>query len=119
MHQVHPLRRLWRSYVGLDAANADFQFMGPTSSRIPICAVGFTGYKSVESLRARMLATSEDKRPDTALVIESGAYIGCYAPPSANEHGLFSFCSDCSFFLRNVLFAEPALASYVTGSPEG
>ncbi len=115
VQQLRLLRRLWRTHLALNSAGTDFEFLGPTTSRIPSVAVGFTGYNTIEALQKRLQDTPEDRRPDVALVVESGAYVGWQAPTGCSEEGLFSFCVDCSLFARNVLFAEPDLAKYVTG----
>lgn len=115
VRQVRPLRRHWRTYIALNAERTDTEFLGPTISRIPSVAVGYTGFDNIEALQARMSATPEGERPDAALVIDSGAYVSPYSTAATGEEGLFSFCMDCSYFVRNVLFAEPDLALYVSG----
>jgi hypothetical protein len=52
------------------------------------------------------------RRPDAALVIESGAYIG-WQGQAIGPKGLFAFCVDGSFFVRNVLIAEPEWTEYL------
>jgi hypothetical protein len=101
--------------MATQAPGSDMAVFGPTISRIPICVVGYRGYKTAESLLERLQATPDDERPDTALVIESGAYSGWHGNTAEGEEGLFAFYIDCSFFARNVLIAEPDLAKYMTG----
>lgn len=116
VQQLRRLHRQWRAHIALNSTRMDFEFFGPTASRIPSVAVGFTGYTTIAALEKRLLETPEEQRPDFTLVIESGAYVGGLAPPAAGEEGLFAFCADCSLLARNVLFAEPNLATYVTGA---
>jgi hypothetical protein len=94
-----------------DRSGGAFEIVDASISRIPCVAVGFVGYKGVETLYSRLATTEEDKRPDAALVLESGVYVG----PSGSflgAQGFFAFCKDLSFFARNVLVAEPMLDSY-------
>lgn len=62
-----------------------------------------------------MAETPEDRRPDCALIVESGAYVAFDGHVTAGEEGLFAFCADLSHFMRNVLIAEPDLIAHVGG----
>lgn len=119
VQKLRLLRRHWRTHIALDSGGADFAFRSATSSRIPYVVVGFKGYQSAMRLKDRLQATEESKRPDLALVIESGAYVGWRVSAAEGEEGLFAFCEECSFLARNVLIAEPDLAKYVTGTMSG
>jgi len=110
--RILPLRRKWRGHVQVGPAS-DLSTMGATVSRIPVVAVGFKGFSSAESLRLKMTDTPGDRRPDCALVVESGAYLGWGGKISAGEEGLFAFCADGAYFMRNVLTAEPDLIAHV------
>jgi hypothetical protein len=86
-----------------------------TASKIPVVAVGFKGFASAESLQQRIAETPEDRRPDCALVVESGSYVGRDGQLSTSEEGFFAFCADGVYFMRNVLVAEPDLIAHVGG----
>lgn len=118
--KVRALRRCWSSHVNVDRVAGVIP--NPASnSRIPVVAVGFVGDKKPETLAKRLQDTQEDSRPDAALVIESGAYNECGAynghpVTDSGEEGLFAFCALGSYWLRNVLIAEPDLLAYVGGN---
>ena len=44
--------------------------------RVPSIAVGYTGYRTVQALKDRLETTLQPERPDAALVIESGCFVG-------------------------------------------
>lgn len=113
--QLRPLRRYWQASIALNPTGTDFDFGGASSSRVAFVAVGYTGYKTAESLRKKILETPEECRPDAALVIESGAY-SSWRSCAASELGLFAFCLDCSHLSRSILFAEPSLQNYIRGA---
>lgn len=75
--------------------------------------------KKAATLRKKLENTPLDRRPDAVLVIESGVYLGWNKVEAITEAGLFAFCTDGSFFARNVLSAEPDVRAYVKGSKEG
>lgn len=110
--QLRPLRRSWHAHIGL--AGRDFDFHGPSLTRIAFVAVGFSGYKTGEKLKMKLQSTPEESRPDAVLVVESGAYAS-WRFDAEGELGLFAFCLDCSHLIREILFAEPNLIKYVTG----
>ena len=58
------------------------------------------------------------RHPDTALVIESGAYIGWRTPAAEGEEGLFAFCNDCSFLRGTFCSLNPTQQSMWQG-PRG
>lgn len=112
--KLHPLRRRWRGHLRVDA-EVGISTVQASVSRIPLVAVGFKGYQNLENLRERLEATPEERRPDAALVVESGAYVG-WQMCGIGEEGFFAFCADGSYFARNVLTAEPDLIAYVGGN---
>jgi hypothetical protein len=112
--KVRPLRRKWRRHLQADQASG-FSEVGPSVSRVPLVAIGFKGFASVESLKKRMAKTPEDRRPDCAVIVESGAYVAFDGHVTAGEEGYFAFCADLSYFMRNVLMAEPDLIAHVGG----
>ncbi len=112
--KVRPLHRKWRRHVQMDP-NSGLAEIAATISRIPVVAVGFKGFASAESLRTRIAETPEERRPDCALVVASGAYVGWGGHISTGEEGFFAFCADGSYFMRNVLVAEPDLIAHIGG----
>lgn len=109
---VRPLRRFWSGHISVGADRLGIR--GPTESRVPFVAVGFRGHATVGALAERMNATAEDRRPDAALVIESGAYVcGLTGRRAAATEGLFAFCLDLTYFARNVLTADVAVERYL------
>jgi hypothetical protein len=103
--KVRPLRRFWRSHVS--TAEGALGLVGPSQSRVPFVAVGFLGHRTADSLGDRMATTEEERRPDAALVIESGAYVSNLTGRKGESvEGLFAFCLDLAHFARNVLTAD-------------
>ncbi|HEY4257317.1 MAG TPA: DUF6602 domain-containing protein [Candidatus Udaeobacter sp.] len=107
-----PLRRKWLGHLrfhheeGLEIANASV-------SRIPFVAIGFRGYQSVDALESRLRETEETKRPDSVLVLESGAYVGLLSDVrGSGVMGLFQFCVEAAHFATNVLTAHPDFRGY-------
>jgi len=115
--QLRPLHRSWQAHIALNPAGTDFDFVGPSLSRIAFVTVGFTGYQTVETLKQKVQTTPEESRPDAALVVESGAYVS-WRFTAAGELGLFAFCLDGSHLARNILFAEPNLTKYLSDRTE-
>lgn len=109
--KLRRLRRRWRGHSSV-GTQAEIASVGPSISRIPFVAVGFAGHKTLDGLGKCIEDTPEDKRPDAALVIESGAYIG-WLGRAIGPKGLFAFCVDGSYFVRNVLTAEPEWTEYL------
>jgi hypothetical protein len=109
--KLRPLRRRWRGHLVVDS-EVGISTAPPSHSRIPLVAVGFTGHQTLEGLKERLAQTPEDRRPDAALVIESGAYVG-WQVSGLGEDGFFAFCVDGSYFVRNVLTADPDFAAYL------
>jgi len=118
VEKISGLRRRWRSHLNVNPEVGISNFSA-SFSRIPCVAVGFTGYKKTATLRKKLENTPVDRRPDAALVIESGAYVGWEKVEAIAEAGLFAFCTDGSFFARNVLSAEPDVGEYVKARREG
>ena len=111
-HKLHPLLRSWQAHIALNRAGTDFEFGGASESRVAFTTVGFTGCKTGKLLQEKRLASPEDSRPDSALVIETGAYAS-WRFTAEGELGLFAFCLDCTHLMREILFAHPNLSQYV------
>ena len=108
--KLKPLRRKWTGSTAL--IGGSIMFGQPSDSPVPYIAVGYTGYRDPESLKAKLDATPEDRRPDGALVIDSGAFVGpCCA--AGGPLGLFGFLFDLTMLIRQVTSAEADLSTYV------
>lgn len=112
VEKLRPLRRLWRASLQY-SQDGGLSLEDATTSRIPFVAVGYRGYATVESLDSRLQSTAEEKRPDAALVFESGAYTCNLTGTRAfGPAGLFALCADASYFATNVLVAHPDFRGY-------
>lgn len=106
-----PLRRAWRAHLSFH--DGALEITDASVSRIPFVAVGFRGYKSINTLEQKLKETPESKRPDAALVIESGAYVGLMTDVRGiGAAGLFQFCVEAAYFATNVLTAHPDFTGY-------
>jgi hypothetical protein len=110
--KLRPLRRHWRGHLTVDS-EIGISTVPATESRIPYAVVGFSGYKTVDALADRLNGTTQERRPDVALVIESGTYVGWQGTHAFGDEGLFAFCSDGAYFVRNVITADPDLREYL------
>lgn len=86
---------------------------GPPA-KIPLIAVGYTGHLTLEGLRKRLEETDEDARPDGALVIDSGCFVG-FGIEAAGVLGLYGLCVAINNVLGALAFAHPLLDVYVVG----
>ena len=108
---ILPLRRRWSGHLRFD--RGELELANASESRIPFLAIGFTGSSNVETLERRLRETRESRRPDGALVLESGAYV-CLLTGTreTGTTGLFAFCVDAARFATNVLTAHPDFSNY-------
>jgi hypothetical protein len=107
-----PLRRNWSAHLRFDRSGG-LEIANASISRIPFVAIGFRGYQSVEALERKLLTTEESKRPDSALVLESGVYVGLLTDVrGSGAMGLFEFCVEAAHFATNVLTAVPNFRGY-------
>jgi len=112
--QLSPLRRSWRGHIQMDFAGGVKQH-DASDSRVPFVAIGFEGYATIDSLQRRLDTTSIDARPDSALVVSSGAYasrVRGSTPRAFGPAGLFALCTDAAYYARNVVTAVPDLSKY-------
>jgi len=106
-----PLRRTWSGH--LEFHGQTLGVSEASTSRVPFVAIGYGGFGSVEALEKRLNETPEERRPDAALVLESGAYVGLLTGSRGiGAAGLFAFCIDATHFATNVLMASPNLTGY-------
>jgi hypothetical protein len=116
--RIQSLRRSWHAHASVDYEGK----MGTHSagiSRAPFLAVGYKGPTTPAVLEKWRAESLEDERPDGILVIESGAYTGCWfngwAARGTGPAGLLGFCLDVAWLARNVVWAAPDLKAYVAG----
>jgi len=84
----------------------------PLPDRIPVAAVGYTGHKTIDGVDERLRTTPEDSRPDAALVINSGCFVG-FGVSASDALGLYGLCLGINSILNQIGFAHPNLAAYV------
>lgn len=81
---------------------------------IPSYVVGFKGHGTVEGLRERLLGTSLEERPDGALIVESGVFVG--ATGDCTSEGLYHFVAELVEVFNSFLgVANPQLRAYLEG----
>jgi hypothetical protein len=109
--KVRRLRRGWRGHLEFDAGTLAVH--DASTSRIPIVAVGFEGFSSIDAIERRLNSTDEKKRPDAVLVVSNGIYVSTLTNRRAcGAQGLFALCADMTYFALNVLTAQPNLDAY-------
>lgn len=87
---------------------------GNPTDTIPCIAVGYRGHSSVDALKQRLSTTPESERPDGALVIESGCFVG-FGVTAYGPLGLYALCFAVNLVLAQLGFASPDLTRYVQG----
>jgi hypothetical protein len=104
VRQVRPLERKITSYMS---------FGGPSIKKIPIYAIGYVGYSSIESLVKKMSETEPDEKPDAALVIEGGFYYGL-GLEATGPLALYALIASLNKTLCNLQAANFDLLNYCT-----
>ena len=94
--------------------NPLMHFGGPLTATIPCIAVGYTGHSTIAGLQERIGTTPEDQRPDGALVVDSGCFVG-FGLTASGALGLYALCLAINVVLTQIGFAAPDLMSYVRG----
>ena len=84
---------------------------GPPLS-IPAIAVGYAGHRTVDGLSKRLNSTNVNCRPDGALVIDSGCFVG-FGMTATGAFGLFALVLSIDVVLRQLVTARPNLVRYV------
>ena len=82
------------------------------SDVIPVVAVGYKGHKTIDGLIKRLESTPPDARPDAALVIDSGCFVG-YDLRTNGPLGLYALAHVMNVELNKVLFTAPDILRYV------
>lgn len=107
---LHPLRRRWTGTTTVSGASVGFG--GATESRVPYIAVGYQGFRSIESLQHRLATTAENERPDAALVVESGVFVGQIGQ-AFGRVGLYGLAIQLMHMMRQVTSADFDIGAYV------
>jgi len=81
---------------------------------IPVVAVGYRGYATLDGLNARQQSTPADARPDGLLVIDPGCFVG-FGMTATGPVGLFALALVIDMLLSQLLLARPRLERYVQG----
>lgn len=111
--KVKSLNRDLRQSIGLALQSSpdpipDIE-VGP---KIPCYAIGYTGYNTLQGLKDRLSTTCEDSRPDGALVIDSGCFVG-NASTAVGVWGLFALVTELVAQLNFILgIAYPNILTY-------
>ena len=80
---------------------------------IPCYAVGFRGHATIDGLDSRLKKTPSAARPDGALVIESGAFVGVTGA-GIGEEGVYRLIAELAeVFNSAVGVASPRFSNYV------
>jgi hypothetical protein len=79
---------------------------------IPVIAVGYMGHSTLDGLANRLSSTPEAERPDGALVIESGCFVG-FGMTAHGPTGLYALALAVDVLFQQLISARPDLASYV------
>lgn len=111
VEKVRVLRRNWHGHLSFEGGTLTID--AQSVSRIPIVAIGFKGFSSIEAVKRKLESTDEEKRPDAVLVIDGGFYISkLTAREASGAEGLLALCADMAYFAQNVLTAQPNLDAY-------
>jgi hypothetical protein len=83
----------------------------PPPSSIPVIAVGYKGYSTIEGLLKRLESTPLECRPDGALVIDSGCFVGLEMT-AIGPLGLYALALGIDVLLGQLITSRPNLARY-------
>jgi hypothetical protein len=86
------------------------------SDIIPCYVVGYMGHTTIEGLQHRLASTAETCRPDGALVIDSGCFVG-FTGAAHSDQGLFAFVVELVAQVNLIVgSAYPNIRAYLHGS---
>ena len=100
--KVKALRRNLNVVIGMGA--------GPPKE-IPCIAVGYAGHGTLDGLKERLDNTPAGERPDGALVIQSGCFVG-FGMTATGALGLYAMCLATNMLFTQIGFASPNLELY-------
>lgn len=80
--------------------------------KIPVVAVGYIGHTTIDGLSQRLQTTDAESRPDGALVIESGCFVG-FGMTENGALGLYALAVTIDHLLGQLVLARPNLMKYV------
>lgn len=100
--------KLLKRYMNVMYGDSDYGL----PSCIPCIAVGYKGHSTLEGLQQRLHETPEDQRPDGALVIESGCFVG-FGMDTTGPLGLYALCMVIDMLFAKIGFAAPDLGAYI------
>ena len=80
--------------------------------KIPVLAVGYTGYATTDGIAKRLAATAEDARPDGVLSIDSGCFVG-FGITAHGPLGLYALAIAINSQFSQLALAQPNLVRYV------
>lgn len=83
----------------------------PPPSSIPVIAVGYKGHSTIEALSKRLESTPLECRPDGALVIDSGCFVGL-GMTTSGPLGLYALALGIDVLLGQLIASRPNLARY-------
>lgn len=85
--------------------------VGTISRKIPVFAVGYTGYRTVQAIQDKLAEHPENERPDGVLVINPGSFVG-YDITATGCWGLYGFIAAIQIELGKVKAADSNLLAY-------
>jgi hypothetical protein len=110
--KAKPLRRELRQPSGTLLEDSPGPAFAPDRSRVYCYAVGYQGHKTLEGLQERLASTPEGERPDGALVIGSGCYVG-HLGKAEGAWGLYALLAEMTTITNAVLgIANPLISGY-------
>ncbi len=82
-----------------------------TGSKIPLVAVGYTGYTTIVGLEERLNTTSIEERPDGLLVIDTGLFTG-FGTTATGAWALYALAVSVDRELNRLHMVQPNLIGY-------
>jgi hypothetical protein len=109
VREIRRLRRFWQSPAPIPGEGE--------AASVPCVAVGYEGFATIEELSQRLQATPPEARPDAALVVSSGCFIG-YGIQATGLLGLYALCVTLNKLMEAVASAEVDLFAYVVNQAQ-
>jgi hypothetical protein len=86
-------------------------FGNPPQPRIPVFAVGYEGYRTIDSIKLRLMRTDSLAQPDGVLVIEPGLFVG-EGIECTGSLALYGFIVNINTACTTLISAMPDYFSY-------